>query len=263
MVSGICAPWLAPHDPVAQDVRIRLQPPVWVEGGTWKHFLGSDPLGRDVFSRLIYGSRVSLMVAVFSVLIGGLVGVTMGLVSGYIGGAYDIVIMGIADAQLAFPFLLLALAVMAAFGPGITNVIIVLALDGWVVFGRLVRGITLSVRERDFVEAARASGAGPIRTMRVHILPHVLSPVIVLANLQLGYMILTEAALSFLGVGINPPTPTWGNMISDGRNYIWEDPWLSVIPGVVLVLSVLGFTYFGDWLRVRLDPKYRGAAGPR
>ncbi len=257
IITGLLAPWLAPKDPLAQDVRTRLRPPVWGRGGTWVHPLGTDQLGRDVLSRLIYGSRVSLLVGFFSVIIGGAIGLITGLSSGYLGGAYDTVIMGVADAQLAFPFILLALAIMAALGPGLTNVIIVLSISGWVVFARLVRGITLSAKEKDFVEAARAVGAGPVRIIGVHVLPQVLSPVIVLANLQLGYLILAEAALSFLGIGINPPTPTWGNMISDGRNYIWEAPWLSVLPGIALVLTVLGFTYFGDWMRVRLDPKYR------
>jgi peptide/nickel transport system permease protein len=259
VITGVLAPWLAPRDPLAQDVTIRLLPPVSSLNGTWQYPLGTDQLGRDVLSRLIYGSRITLLVGFFSVVIGGLIGILGGLASGYLGGVCDIVIMGIADAQLAFPFILLALAVMAALGPGLRNVIIVLSATGWVVFARLVRGITLSVKEKDFVEAARACGADSVRIMRGHVMPYVLSPVIVLANLQLGALILAEAALSFLGVGINPPTPTWGNMISDGRNYMWDAPLLSVLPGVALILSVLGFTYFGDWLRMTLDPKSRSA----
>ncbi|MGQ0568516.1 MAG: ABC transporter permease [Armatimonadota bacterium] len=259
VVAAVFAPCLAMHDPLLQDVRRRLGPPVWSPGGTWDHPLGTDQLGRDLLSRLIYGSRISLLVGFFSVVVGGLIGVSAGLVSGFLGGIHDVIVMGVADAQLAFPFILLALAVMVALGPGLRNVIIVLALSGWVVFARLVRGITLSVKEKDFVEAARSYGAGSGRIMLRHVLPHVLSPVIVLANLQLGFLILAEAALSFLGLGLNPPTPTWGNMISDGRNYVWDAPWLSIFPGIALVFTVLGFTYFGDWLRMRLDPKYRGA----
>ena len=261
VMTGTLGPRISPHDPLAQDVVVRLLPPAWLDGGTWQHPLGTDQLGRDVLSRIIFGSRVALLVAVFSILIGGTIGTVCGLLAGYLGGAYDIAVMGIVDAQLAFPFILLALAVIAALGSGLRNVIIILSATGWVVFARLVRGITLSVREKDFIEAAQACGAGRWRIMRRHVLVFVLSPVIVLASLQLGYLVLAEASLSFLGVGINPPTPTWGNMISDARNYMWDAPWLSVFPGVALMLSVLGFTYFGDWLRMSMDPKSRGARG--
>lgn len=259
VVTGLLGPEISPKDPLAQDVTIRLLPPVWIHGGTWQYSLGTDQLGRDVLSRIIFGSRITLVVAFFSILIGGTIGTICGLLSGYLGGAYDIAVMGIVDAQLAFPFILLALAVIAALGPGLRNVIIVLSATGWVVFARLVRGITLSVREKDFIEAAQACGAGRLRIMRRHVLAFVLSPVIVLASLQFGYLVLAEAALSFLGVGINPPTPTWGNMISDARDYMWDAPWLSILPGVALMICVLGFTYFGDWLRMSLDPKSRAA----
>lgn len=263
VLTGTFAPWLAPEDPLTQDVRTRLRPPAFMAEGSWDHPLGTDQLGRDVLSRLIHGSRVSLLVGFFSVAFSGALGVTAGLVSGYGGGGYDLALMGIADAQLAFPFILLALAVIAALGPGLNNVILVLAINGWVVFARLVRGITLSVKEKDFVEAARALGAGSGRIMYRHVLPHVLSPVIILANLQFGFLILAEASLSFLGMGVSPPTPTWGNMISEARNHVWDAPWLSVIPGLALVVTVLGFTYFGDWLRIVLDPKYRGTRALR
>lgn len=255
---AILAPILSPHDPIFQDAKIRLKPPAWAEGGSREYPLGTDQLGRDILSRLLYGARVSLIVGTIAVFLSGTVGVVLGLVSGYLEGRVDTLIMGVADAQLAFPGVLLAIAVIAVLGPSFRNLLIVLTVSGWVGFARLVRGTTLSVKQVDFVLASRSVGATDIRIIFHHILPHVITPVLAIANIRVCMMILAESSLSFLGLGVQPPTPTWGSMISDGRVYIWQAPWLSIFPGLAIVFTVLGFTYLGDWLRVVLDPKYRG-----
>lgn len=262
LVAGVAAfsfvgPSLIAHDPLAQDVSRRLMAPVW-EAGRADHLLGTDHLGRDILARLALGGQVSLTVGFVAVAVAGVLGLLVGLISGYVGGWLDTLLMGIADAELAFPFILLAIAVIVALGPSLQNVIIVLGLTGWVAFARPVRGMTFSVREKEYVEAARAVGAPPIRIIRKHIFPQVLPTAIVIANLQFAQMILSEAALSFLGLGVQPPFPSWGSMVSDGRNYIWENPWLIVLPGLCISATVLGITYTGDWARRTLDPKYRG-----
>jgi len=253
---ALLAPLISPHDPTLQDSKIRLSPPAWAEEGSAEFPLGADNLGRDLLSRIFYGARVSLIVGICAVLLAGLFGVVLGLLSGYLEGRFETLIMGIADAQLAFPSVLLAIAIIAILGPSFGNVLLVLTISGWVIFARLVRGTTLSVKQTDFILASRSVGAPDYRIIFRHILPHVVTPVIAVANIQVGQMILAESALSFLGLGVQPPTPTWGGMISDGRVYIWQAPWLSVFPGMAIVFTVLGITYLGDWLRIVLDPKY-------
>ena len=253
---AILAPLLSPHDPTLQDAKIRLSPPIWAEEGSPEFPLGTDQLGRDLLSRIFFGARISLIVSICAVLLAGMFGVILGLISGYLEGRAETLIMGIADAQLAFPSVLLAIAIIAILGPSFTNVLLVLTISGWVIFARLVRGTSLSVKQTDFILASRSVGAPDQRIIFRHILPHVITPVIAVANIQVGQMILAESALSFLGLGVQPPTPTWGGMISDGRVYIWQAPWLSIFPGLAIVFTVLGITYLGDWLRVSLDPKY-------
>lgn len=253
---ALLAPLISPHDPTLQDSKIRLSPPAWAEEGSTEFPLGADNLGRDLLSRIFFGARISLIVSICAVLLAGLFGVILGLLSGYLEGRFETLIMGVADAQLAFPSVLLAIAIIAVLGPSFGNVLLVLTISGWVIFARLVRGTTLSVKQTDFILASRSVGTPDYRIIFRHILPHVVTPVIAVANIQVGQMILAESALSFLGLGVQPPTPTWGGMISDGRVYIWQAPWLSIFPGMAIVFTVLGITYLGDWLRIVLDPKY-------
>ncbi len=257
VVAAIGAPLLAPHDPTAGDVTRRLMPPFWLEGGDLEYPLGTDQIGRDVFSRVIYGSRISLTVGVTAVLISGALGTFLGLVSGYRGGLVDAVIMRIADIQLAFPFILLAISVVAVIGSGLLNVVVVLGVAGWVSYGRVVRGQVLSVKEKEFVEAARALGAGTARILFVHILPNVFTPVIVLATFSAASYMVTEAALTFLGLGVPPSIPSWGNMLTDARDYVRTAWWMPVFPGAALALTVLATNLLGDWLRDYLDPHLR------
>jgi ABC-type dipeptide/oligopeptide/nickel transport system permease subunit len=247
---GLFAPWLAPLDPNAQDLGARLQPPL-SEG----HLLGTDLLGRDVLSRLVYGSRVSLVIGFTAVALSGVLGVALGLVSGYFGGRTDTVLMRIVDAWLAFPFLLLAIAIVAVLGPGLRNLVIALVVTGWVVYARLVRGETLSLREREFVLSARGLGVSHPATMVGHILPNVLAPVLVVATLELGVVIVTEASLSFLGLGVEASRPTWGSMLADGCAYIARAWWLATLPGLAIFAIVLAVNVLGDGLRDALDPR--------
>ncbi len=256
-VATMFADTLAPYAPNDQRISARLQPP----GGTVgerSYVLGSDSLGRDVLSRVLHGGRISLLVGVAAVIVSGALGVTLGLVSGYFRGHVDTVIMRIADIQLAIPVLILALTIMAIFGPSLRNVVIVLGVTGWVPFARIVRGEVLSVRENEYVLAATALGAGHLRMMVAHILPNVMASVIVMASTRLGGVIIIEASLSFLGLGIQPPTPTWGNLIADGRDLLYTAWWVSTFPGVMLSLAVIGINIIGDWLRDTLDPRLRG-----
>ena len=256
LVTAIAAPVLSPHDPLKQNLRLRLQPPGWSEGGDWTYPLGTDHLGRDILSRIIFGSRISLMVGFSSVSIAGILGTALGLLAGFYRGRLDDIISRIIDIQLAIPYLLLAVALMMVLGSNVRNIIIVLVLYGWTVYARLVRAETLSVREREFVLAARSAGASPMRLMVRHVLPNVLNPVLVMATLEMANMIIFEAGLSFLGLGIQPPTPTWGGMLADGRDYIpagiW---WPATFPGIAISVTILGINQLGDWLRDLLDPR--------
>jgi peptide/nickel transport system permease protein len=254
------APLVAPADPSAQDITARLLEP-FETSDRGMHWLGTDPLGRDIASRIIFGARISMLVGVVAVVIAGAVGVTLGLAAGYAGRGWDALIMRVADVQLALPFLVLALALVAAVGPSLTNLIIVLGLTGWVIYARVIRAETLSLREREFVLAARAVGAGGLRIVARHILPNATSSIIVVATLHVARMILFEASLSFLGVGVPPPTPTWGGMIADGRGYLTVAWWVSTLPGLALFLTVLGVTLIGDRLRDVLDPRIRDVEG--
>lgn len=250
---ALLAPVIAPHDPSLQDTSKRLLPPVFA-GGTAEHPFGTDQLGRDLLSRIIYGSRVSLLLGLAAVLGAGLIGVSLGAISGFSGGWLDVVIMRIADVQLAIPFLVLALAVLAAVGPGLGNLIAVLIVSGWVMYARVMRAQILAVKNLEYVNAARALGAGYFRTLLRHALPAAMPPVIVVATVQIGTMILTEASLSFLGLGVPPSIPTWGSIAADGRSYMTTAWWVTTLPGLAIFLTVMGVNFLGDWLRDVLDP---------
>jgi peptide/nickel transport system permease protein len=252
---GIFAPWIAPHDPVQQNIAHTLLPPFWEQGGSTAHLLGTAALGQDILSGIIYGARVSLLVAVFAVLLSGAFGVAVGLLAGFLGGWVDSVLMRLTDIQLSIPFILLAIALIGALGPSMTNVILVIAITNWTAYARVVRTETLNIRERDFVKAARVSGTGLVRMLAIHILPNVLNSVVVLATLDIGKVIIFESGLSFLGLGVQPPTPSWGAMLADGRKYINIAYWLSTFPGLAIMMVVLGVNFLGDWVRERLDPK--------
>jgi len=249
------APVLAPTDPLKGDLLERLSPPAWAPGGALAHPLGTDTLGRDVLSRLIHGARVSLIVGFTTVLIAGVAGVVLGVLGGYYGGRLDEAVMRIGDIQLAFPVLLLGVALLAVLGASLGNLIFVLALSGWITYARIVRGETLSVKERGFVEAARALGAGDGHVIRRHVLPNVWTPLVVVATFSVARMIIAEASLSFLGLGVPPPAPSWGAMLDEGRNYITTGWWLALFPGLAILLVVLGINVVGDWLRDLLDPR--------
>jgi peptide/nickel transport system permease protein len=253
---GIFAPWIAPHDPVQQDISNTLLPPFWAKGGSTAHLLGTAALGQDILSGIIYGARVSLMVAVCAVLLSGAFGVAVGLVAGFMGGWVDSLLMRLTDIQLSIPLILLAIALIGALGPSLTNVIFVIAIANWVGYARVARAEALSIRERDFVKAARVSGTGLIKLLAIHILPNVLNSVVVLATLDIGKVIIFESGLSFLGLGVQPPTPSWGAMLADGRKYINIAYWLSTFPGLAIMIVVLGVNFLGDWARERLDPKF-------
>lgn len=251
---ALLAPWLTPHDPFLQEVSARLIPPVWDAGGTWTYPLGTDPLGRDLLSRIIYGARVSISAGALAVLVAMTLGVLMGLVAGYYGGAVDTMISNLVNVMLAFPFLLLALAAIAVVGPSFGNMIVVLGATGWPIYTRVVRAETLKYREREFVQAARALGLGSPRIIRAHVLPNLLNTIIVMASLEVARMIILESFLSFLGLGIQPPTPSWGAMLGEGRVYMLTHWWLAAFPGLAIFITTLGINLFGDGLRDVLDP---------
>jgi ABC-type dipeptide/oligopeptide/nickel transport system permease subunit len=252
VVLGIAGPWIAPYDPLDQDLAQSLQ------GPSWAHWFGTDSFGRDILSRVLYGARISLLVGIVSQGIAFSLGVAMGLVSGYYGGKVDALIMRLADVTLAFPTLLLLIAITAAFQPSLTVVFVAIGVVGWAGLARLVRSQTLVVRELDFVQAARALGMNDVRLLARHVLPNTLAPAIIAVTLGMAGAILLEAALSFIGLGAQPPTPSWGSMISDDRDFLRTAPWISVFPGLAIGLVVLGFNLFGDGLRDAMDPRLRG-----
>jgi peptide/nickel transport system permease protein len=252
---AVLAPLLAPTDPARNDLLARLTPPAWLPGGSWAHPLGTDTLGRDVVSRLLYGARVSLVVGLSAVVLAGVLGVLLGLVSGYYGGRLDDALMRLGDVQLAFPALVLAIAVLAVVGSGIANVVLVLGVTGWVTYARIARGETLSLRHREFVEGARALGARDAGILWRHVLPNVLPSITVVATFSVARTIIAEASLSFLGLGIPPPAPSWGAMLDEGRNYLTTGWWLALFPGLAILAVVLGINVVGDWLRDTLDPR--------
>jgi len=248
---AILAPLLSPYDPNIQDTSRRLEPP------SHSHPLGLDDLGRDVLSRIVWGARVSLRVGFSVVILASLIGITLGAISGYFGGWMDTIIMRITDILLAFPGILLAIALVAVLGPSLNNVIFALVIIGWVGYARLVRGQVLKVREMEYVTAAKALGAKSPRVIIRHVLPNIMNPVIVMATLGLAGAILAEAALSFLGLGVQPPTPSWGKMLDDGRRYIGVANHLAIFSGAAIMLAVMGLNFLGDGLIDALDPKYR------
>ena len=254
MVSALFAPQIAPYDPAKQNLRQRLTPPIGHPEGGIDHLLGSDQLGRDILSRLIYGARVSLLVGVTVVVLAATLGTFLGLVAGYFGGFIDTIIMRTVDVFLAFPFLLMAVVFMATLGPSLRNIVLVLAITGWVHYARIVRSQVLSLRELEFVRAAVALGGRDLRVLGKHVLPNVFASVIVIASLQVGTVIIAEASLTFLGLGIPPSIPTWGTMLATGREYLTRAWWLSTFPGLAIVLTVLAVNFLGDWLRDVNDP---------
>jgi peptide/nickel transport system permease protein len=257
VIPAVFAPLVAPYDPLRGSLAKRLKPPVWEQGGTIDHLLGTDKVGRDILSRIIYGARVSLAVSLVAIFVGGAIGTTLGLMSGYFGGWVDSVLMRLVDISLSLPTILLALVLVAAVGPSFGTVIGVLVVLLWARYARLVRGETLSIKERDFIARARVAGASHTRIMARYILPNIVNSLIVLATLQVGYVILLESALSFLGAGLPRPTPAWGLMIADGRELIVTAWWVSMFPGLAIMLTVLSLNLLGDWLRDHLDPKLR------
>lgn len=257
VVAAVLAPALAPLSPTDSDLARRLRPPLSPIAGLGTAVLGTDQIGRDVLSRILFGARISLVIGFVSVLISAVLGLGLGLLAGYRGGLADDVVMRVADIQLAFPFILLAIAVVAVIGPGLQNIIVVLGLAGWVLPARVVRAEVLSARERDYVQAARALGASGWRIVRGHVAPSVLPSLVVTSSFAAAQMIVVESALSFLGLGVPPPTPSWGNMLSDGQNYLTSGWWVSAAPGFALMLTVLGINLVGDFLRDMLDPQIR------
>ncbi len=245
------APYLAPYSPTAPSFSAVLRPP------SQAHPFGTDQLGRDVLSRVIFGARIALLVGIVTVVVAGLVGCTLGLASGYLGGWCDATIMRIADVQLSFPFILLALTINAIIGAGLRNIIASLVIAGWPLYVRVVRGEVLALRNREYVQAAVATGAAVARIIVRHVLPNVMTPIVVISTLQVSQFIIAEATISFLGFGIQPPAAAWGTMVSDGRNYIFFAWWLSAFPGAALALTALGVNLTGDWLRDTLDPRLR------
>ncbi|NED99237.1 ABC transporter permease [Phytoactinopolyspora halotolerans] len=259
VIAALLAPMLAPHDPQTQDLLGRLAPPFWDADGSAAHLLGTDHLGRDVLSRLIYGSRVSLLVGVCAALLAGVLGATVGLVAGYYGGWADRILMRLADVQLAFPSILLALAVVAFLGNGLWIVIIVLGITGWVAYARVVRSEVLSLKTREFVTEARAIGVGDRTIITRHLLRNVTAPIATIGTLQVASVIVAESALSFLGLGVPASVPTWGSMLADGQLYLGTSWWIAVFPGLALMLTSLSINITGDAIRDATDPKaYRG-----
>jgi len=251
LLVAIAAPMLSPYDPDVQDTARRLEPP------SHQHLLGLDDLGRDVLSRILFGARVSLRVGFSVVILASLIGISLGAIAGYYGGIVDTLVMRLTDILLAFPGILLAIALVAVLGPSLNNVILALATIGWVGYARLVRGQVLKVREMEYVTAAKALGAKSPRVIVLHVLPNVINPVIVMATLGLAGAILAEAALSFLGLGVQPPTPSWGAMLTSGRRYLGLANHLAIYPGLAIMLAVMGLNFLGDGLIDALDPKYR------
>ncbi len=257
VLAALCAPLLSPFDPLEQDIGQRLREPGWQDAQGRVHPLGTDHLGRDILARIVFGSRIALVVGLAAVLISGVLGMVIGLLAGYFGGRVDDFLMRLADVQLAFPFILLAIAVIGVLGPSLRNIIIVIGVSSWVVYARVVRGEVLSIREREYVHAAVALGSRHGRVLLRHVLPNTFTPWLVVATLDMARVIVIESALSFLGLGVQPPTPTWGGMLADGRVYLSTAWWLATFPGLAILITVLGINLFGDGLRDTLDPRLK------
>ena len=259
ILAALAAPLIAPHDPADADLFRRLQPPAWAEGGDWAFPLGCDSLGRDILSRLLFGARVSLLVAVLVIAVAAVIGTLAGLAAGYLRGFTDTLISRLMDTLLGFPYLVFAIGLMAMMGPGLHNIILVLIYKEWVFSCRVVRGETLAAREQDYVEAARALGCGTRHIMLREILPNVLSPVLVVATFRMAYVIIMEASLSFLGLGVQPPTPSWGSMVADGREHLVDAWWVSTLPGLAILALVLAINLASQGLRDAFDPRLHQA----
>ncbi len=254
---ALLAPLVAPHAPTTPDLLNRLQPPAWISGDA-THLLGTDHLGRDILSRLLYGTRVALIVGALGVLLAAAIGITLGTLSGYFGGWLDAVISRLVDTLLAIPNVILYLAILFAFGPSLTVLVLVIGGINWTTFARVVRAEVLSVKQREFVEASRASGQRVALILWRHVLPNVMAPILVIATLNVATVIILEASLSFLGLGVQPPTVTWGRMLADGRDYVATAWWLATFPGILITLLCLSLILLGDWLRDVLDPRLQG-----
>jgi ABC-type dipeptide/oligopeptide/nickel transport system permease subunit len=257
VLMALFAPWIAPQDPNDSDLMRRLQPPVWMEGGEWSYFLGCDALGRDLLSRIIYGSRVSIFIGATVIVLATGIGIATGLLAGYLGGWVDSVISRIVDILLAFPYLLFAIGLMAMMGPGLHNIILALAYKEWVIPCRLVRGETMALREIEYVEAARSVGASSWYIMGRELLPNILSPVIVVSTIRMAHVIILEASLSFLGIGVQPPTASWGSLVADGRSFIMDAWWISSFSGVAILALVLAINVASQGLRDAFDPRLK------
>jgi ABC-type dipeptide/oligopeptide/nickel transport system permease subunit len=257
VLAAILAPYLTAHNPTRGDLNVRLLPPAWQEGGEPVFLLGTDAQGRDLLARIIYGTRVSLLVGIWAVGISVTVGATLGCITGYFRGWIDEVVSRFADLLLAFPFLIFALGVMAFLGPGFVNLIAALCFKGWVGFFRLVRGEMLSEKTKEYVEAAKVMGLSSFAIIVSEIIPNIFHSVLVLGTLRMGFMIIMEASLSFLGLGIQPPTPAWGSMVADGRDYLMTSWWVSTLPGMAILILVLSINLFGEGLRDILDPRLK------
>lgn len=254
VLATVLAPWVAPHDPLGVNIRHRLAPPAWMEGGTRAHLLGTDQVGRDLLSRVIHGGRVSLVVGVAAVVLSATIGVLLGLIAGYFGRRLDWTIMTGVNVMLTFPFVLLALAIIAVLGPSLTNMVLVLGAAGWPIYARVVRAETLSIREREFVLASRALGMRHGRILFRQIFPNLVSPIVVISTLQVAQVIIAESFLSFLGLGVQPPTPAWGNMLGEGRVYMLNSWWIAAFPGLAIFVTTLVINLMGNALRDWLDP---------
>jgi ABC-type dipeptide/oligopeptide/nickel transport system permease subunit len=254
---ALFAPILTPHNPTQGDLRIRLAPPAWESGGSWEYPLGTDAQGRDLLSRIIFGARVSLGVGLISVAISVGVGTLLGMFAGYFGGRFDNIVSRLADLLLAFPFLIFAIGVMAFLGPGFVNLILALTFKGWVEFFRLVRGEMLAEKTKEYVEAARVTGLGSFAIILKEILPNIAQSVFVLGTLRIGYMIITEASLSFLGLGMPPTIPTWGTMVAAGRDTMMVAWWITTFPGLAILFLIMSINLFGEGLRDILDPRLK------
>ena len=257
IIPACFAELIAPYDPIEGGLGARLIPPFWSDGGSTEHILGTDKVGRDILSRMIYGSRISVIIAGISIIVGGIVGTALGIIGGYFGGWVDSLIMRFVDISLSIPIILLGLVLVAALGPSKSTVIIVVVILLWSRYARLARGETLGVRVQDYVARARVSGASHIRIMLVHVFPNIFNSLVVLATLQVGFVIILEATLSFLGAGIPRPTPAWGLMVADGRSLVVAAWWVAFFPGLAILLVVLSMNLLGDWLRDKLDPRQR------
>lgn len=254
---GIFGPYVAPHDPVKANYSASLKPPFWMDGGSITYALGTDSLGRDMLSRVMCGARVSLIVGFSAVFVSGALGILIACASGYLGGWLDIILMRLTDTVFSIPFLVLAVVLAIIMAPGLLSIIVVLVIVGWTSYARVLRGEVLRIKQEAFIKQARITGCSTLRIFLRHIIPNIMNTFIVLGTLQLGIFILAEAALSFLGFGIQPPDPAWGSMVAEGREFLTMAWWVSLLPGLAIVITVFGANLMGDWLRVRLDPKFR------